>query len=98
MPPSPRVDTCTSSVFFIVYKGAQCLDLDDTPAEVTFPWALGLGIASGLLTIPTIAPHIRRIIDERYYEDGTPKRKVGLAVRYPVIPETPLWKALFSSA
>lgn len=61
------------TVFFIVYKGAKGLDLDETSLETAFAYALGLGIGLGVIMIPTVLPYIKRRIDTEYNEDGTQK-------------------------
>ena len=44
--------TVTLNSFFIIYKGAKGLDLDETPLNVACAWAFGIGGASGLAIIP----------------------------------------------
>lgn len=65
--------TVLLTVFFIVYKGAKGLDLDETSLSTAFIWAFGLGIGMGGVMIPTILPYIRKKIDGDYNEDGTLK-------------------------
>lgn len=60
-------------MFFIVYKGAKGLGLDDTSIGDAFAWALGLGAGMGLLMIPTVLPYMRRQIDAKFNDDGTLK-------------------------
>ena len=60
-------------MFFIVYKGAKGLELDDTSISDGFAWALGLGAGIGLLMIPTVLPYMRRQIDAKFNDDGTLK-------------------------
>lgn len=60
-------------MFFIVYKGAKGLGLDDTSIGDAFAWAFGLGIGIGLLMVPTIIPYMRKQIDIKFNEDGTLK-------------------------
>lgn len=60
-----------SAVFFIVYKGAKGLSLDDTSIGTAFAWALGLGVGMGLLTILTVLPFMRTKIETKFNEDGT---------------------------
>lgn len=59
------------AVFFITYKGAKGLDLDDTPIAVAFAVAFGLGGGIGLLTICTMLPLMRRHVENNFNEDGT---------------------------
>ncbi|CAM9752859.1 unnamed protein product [Ectocarpus sp. 8 AP-2014] len=65
--------TIAVNVFFIVYKGAKGLDLDDTTIPVAFAWALGLGGGVGLAMIPTVLPYMRKNIAAKFNEDGTLK-------------------------
>ena len=44
--------TVSLNAFFIIYKGAKGLDLDETPLNVACAWAFGIGGASGLAIIP----------------------------------------------
>lgn len=60
-------------MFFIVYKGAKGLGLDETKMGTAFAWAFGLGIGVGLLMIPTVLPYMRKQINIKYNEDGTLK-------------------------
>ncbi|CAM9643878.1 unnamed protein product [Ectocarpus sp. 6 AP-2014] len=65
--------TIATNVFFIVYKGAKGLGLDETSLSDAFAWALGLGGGIGLLMIPTVLPYMRRNIATKFNEDGTLK-------------------------
>ncbi|CAN0481213.1 unnamed protein product, partial [Hapterophycus canaliculatus] len=60
-------------VFFIVYKGAKGLNLDDTSLSMAFAWALGLGFLCGIAMIPTVLPYMRKQIDMKFHVDGTLK-------------------------
>lgn len=53
--------TMTINTFFIIYKGAKGLGLHKTPLEVAFPVAFGIGILSGIVTIP-IVPRLKRYV------------------------------------
>ena len=44
--------TVSLNTFFIIYKGAKGLDLDETPLNVACAWAFGIGGVSGLAIIP----------------------------------------------
>lgn len=46
--------TVSLNSFFIIYKGAKGLDLDETPLDVACAWAFGIGGISGILIIPFI--------------------------------------------
>ncbi|CAN0500978.1 unnamed protein product, partial [Discosporangium mesarthrocarpum] len=54
--------------FFIVYKGAKGLDLDETPLETAFAWALGLGFGLGLIMLP--AEPVAKELDEEVKTGG----------------------------
>ncbi|NDB30051.1 inorganic phosphate transporter, partial [archaeon] len=51
--------------FFIFYKGAKGIGLDDTPLGVVVGISFGIGILSGLLTIPAL-PKIYNSIDNKH--------------------------------
>ncbi|CAN0318406.1 unnamed protein product [Ascophyllum nodosum] len=65
--------TVAVNVFFIVYKGASGLDLDETTLEVAFAWALGLGAGCALLMVPTVLPYMRKKIGAKFNDDGSLK-------------------------
>lgn len=65
--------TVAVNVFFIVYKGASGLDLDETTLGVAFAWALGLGVGCALFMIPTVLPYMRKKIGAKFNEDGSLK-------------------------
>ncbi|CAM9299458.1 unnamed protein product [Choristocarpus tenellus] len=65
--------TLSINVFFIVYKGASGLDLDETPLDTAFAYALGLGFGIGLLMVPTVLPLMRKKVDAKFNEDGSLK-------------------------
>ena len=85
--PSPGLPRQQTSVFFIVYKGAKGLGLDDTTLSTAFAWAFGLGIGVGLLMIPTVIPYMKKQIAAKFNDDGTlkpvrsPKTQTGTSVR-----------------
>ena len=56
--------TMTINTFFIIYKGAKGLGLDKTPLEVAFPVAFGIGILSGVVTIP-IVPRLKQYVSRK---------------------------------
>lgn len=51
--------------FFIFYKGAKGIGLDDTPLGAVIGISFGIGILSGLLTIPVL-PKIYNSIDNKH--------------------------------
>ena len=51
--------------FFIFYKGAKGIGLDDTPLGAVIGISFGIGILSGLLTIPAL-PKIYNSIDNKH--------------------------------
>ncbi|CAN0494590.1 unnamed protein product, partial [Ectocarpus sp. 12 AP-2014] len=75
--------TVAVNIFFIVYKGASGLGLDDTSVGMAFGWALGLGALCGLAMYPTVLPYMRRNVKAKYNEDGTlkPVATVGPRVK-----------------
>ena len=56
--------TMVINTFFIIYKGAKGLGLDKTPVDVAFLVSFGIGILSGLITIP-IVPRLKRYVSKK---------------------------------
>ena len=46
--------TVTLNSFFIIYKGAKGLELDETPLDVACAWSFGIGGIAGIMIIPFI--------------------------------------------
>lgn len=67
-------------MFFVVYKGAKGLELDNIDLDVAFAYAFGLGGGIGLLTIPTMIPYMKRMVNEKFNEDGTLRKLVGILI------------------
>ncbi|CAM9644653.1 unnamed protein product, partial [Ectocarpus sp. 6 AP-2014] len=65
--------TIAIEVFFVVYKGANGLSLDDPSVGTAFAWASGLGVGVGLLMIPTVLSFMRSNIEAKFNGDGTLK-------------------------
>ena len=42
----------TLNTFFIIYKGAKGLGLDDTPFDIAAGWSFGIGLLMAILTLP----------------------------------------------
>ena len=53
--------TMTINTFFIIYKGAKGLGLHNTPIDIAFGTAFGIGILSGIITIPLV-PKIKNYV------------------------------------
>lgn len=53
--------TVTLNAYYIIFKGAKGLGWDDTSMGIATLWALGLGTAFAVATIP-IAPHLKKKI------------------------------------
>ncbi|CAM9594103.1 unnamed protein product [Sphacelaria rigidula] len=68
--------TVAVNVFFITYKGASGLDLDDTSISTAFAWAFGLGGGCALIMIPTVLPYIKKKVEQVFNEDGTLKKRL----------------------
>ena len=56
--------TVSLNSFFIIYKGAKGLELDETPLDVACAWAFGIGGVSAVLVIPFI-PKISNNVREK---------------------------------
>ena len=57
--------TATLNTFYIVYKGAKGLGLDDTPFSVACAWAFGIGGVSAIAVYP-ITTRIQARIEEKF--------------------------------
>lgn len=57
--------TIALNTFYIIYKGAKGIGLDDIPLSIVCAWSFGLGGGIGLLTIPIVS-HIKPSIIEKY--------------------------------
>tara|TARA_B100001093_G_C26820535_1_gene1011690 strand:+ start:893 stop:2350 length:1458 start_codon:yes stop_codon:yes gene_type:complete len=56
--------TMTINTFFIIYKGAKGLGLDNTPLGVAFAVAFGIGGASALITLPLV-PKLKKYVNDK---------------------------------
>lgn len=56
--------TMTINTFFIIYKGAKGLGLNNTPIEIAFAIAFGIGIFSAIIVTPAI-PKIKNYVLNR---------------------------------
>ncbi len=56
--------TVTLNTFYIVYKGAKGLGLDNTPIEIACAWSFGFGGVSALAVIPLVS-YIKKRVSER---------------------------------
>jgi solute carrier family 20 (sodium-dependent phosphate transporter) len=57
--------TMTINTFFIIYKGAKGLGLDNTPLEIALPVAFGIGILSSICTIPFV-PKLKKFVKNKF--------------------------------
>ena len=60
--------TVCINVFFIVYKGAKFLKLNETPIETAFAYAFGLGGGVGLLSL-TIVPYLHKLAEQTFIDE-----------------------------
>ena len=60
--------TVCINVFFIVYKGAKFLKLNETPIETAFAYAFGLGCGVGLLSL-TIVPYLHKLAEQTFIDE-----------------------------
>jgi len=58
--------TIVLNVFFIIYKGAKGLGLDDTSLETALAIAFATGGAIAVIIIPTLLPWLRKRIDAKW--------------------------------
>uniref|UniRef100_A0A6C0AZ07 Phosphate transporter n=1 Tax=viral metagenome TaxID=1070528 RepID=A0A6C0AZ07_9ZZZZ len=57
--------TITINCFFIIYKGAKGIGLDDIKVESAFAISFGSGFISGIITIPLV-PKVRKIVNKKF--------------------------------
>ena len=55
--------TVTLNAYYIIYKGAKGLGLDDTPLGVATAWAFGLGGCSALIIVPIVPILKERVLN-----------------------------------
>ena len=60
--------TVCINVFFIVYKGAKFLKLNETPIETAFAYAFGLGGGVGLLSL-IIVPYLHKLAEQTFIDE-----------------------------
>ena len=68
--------TVCINIFFIVYKGAKYLNLDDTPIGIAFAYAFGIGGALAILSYFTVCPYIIRNSQKIFTEESDRINKV----------------------
>lgn len=61
--------TMTINTFFIIYKGAKGLGLDNTPLIIAFPAAFGIGGLSALITLPLV-PKLKMYVSNKLKKNG----------------------------
>ena len=57
--------TLLINCFFIIYKGAKGIGLDNLSLLESFGYSLGISIFGGLITIPVV-PYIKRMVDNKF--------------------------------
>tara|TARA_Y100000389_G_scaffold179584_1_gene193761 strand:+ start:6564 stop:7982 length:1419 start_codon:yes stop_codon:yes gene_type:complete len=57
--------TLLINCFFIIYKGAKGIGLDNLSLLESFGYSLGISIFGGLITIP-IVPYIKKMVDNKF--------------------------------
>ena len=57
--------TMTINTFFIIYKGAKGLGLDNTPLDVAFGVAFGIGGLSAIITLPLV-PKLKSWVEQKF--------------------------------
>ena len=60
--------TVTLNTFYIVYKGAKGIGLNEIPLEIACAWSFGLGSGSALLTIPIFKYYLQPFIENKLNE------------------------------
>lgn len=63
--------TVTLNVFYIVFKGAKGIDLDETPLDIACYWSFGLGILCALLSIKPILHYQKYILKNNQTQQET---------------------------
>jgi sodium-dependent phosphate transporter len=79
----PVLLACTLiiNIFFIVYKGAKFLELDDTPLSTAFAVAFGVGGGVGIIAYFTVTPYILKTTEELYEKMQLEKAELGSGVK-----------------
>ena len=69
--------TVCINVFFIVYKGAKFLKLNETPVEIAFAYAFGLGGGIGLLSL-AIVPYLHKLAEQKFIDEMEDNEKMEI--------------------
>ena len=64
----PSIVGCTVALntFYIVYKGAKGIGLNEIPLSIACTWSFGLGSGSALLTIPILNYYLKPRIEQKF--------------------------------
>ena len=62
--------TLTLNCFFIIYKGAKGISLDDLPIEYVISISFGIGTLGGLLILPFL-PKLRKLVEQKFENVST---------------------------
>ena len=80
--------TVSLNVFYIVYKGAKGIDLDEIPISVACYWSFGLGLLSSLVSILPVRYYQRKILKSRSSQDLREDTQSNLEIIVPGSLET----------
>jgi len=69
--------TLCINIFFIVYKGAKFLELDNTPVWKACAIGFGVGGGAAIISYFTIVPYIKKATDELYDKMQLEKAEAG---------------------
>lgn len=58
--------TITLNTFYIVYKGAKGIGLDEIPLSIACAWSFGLGGLSAICTVPLLTYYLNPVIENRF--------------------------------
>ena len=61
--------TMTINTFFIIYKGAKGLGLDNTPLDIAFGVAFGIGGFSAIITLPLV-PKLKTWVEQKFLNNN----------------------------
>jgi len=62
--------TLTINSFFIIYKGAKGLNIDELPIETVICISVGIGTLGGLIILPLI-PNLRKRVENNFNKNST---------------------------
>jgi len=68
--------TVVLNIFFVIYKGAVGLGLNQTPLKVALAFSFGIGVLITIIVSPIYIPWLKKSIDQSYIENVDSSGKI----------------------